>query len=69
MKEKVRGKIRSCMLCIERDIEVFSLVQCHFSESQEVKSFQTMHAVDGVCSVGCVCVWFSGACVVRVWAV
>ena len=57
------------MLCTERDITVFPLAQCHFSESQEVKSCQTMHAVDGVCSVGCVCVWFSGACVVCGWAV
>ena len=54
------------MLCTERDITEFPLAQCHFSESQEVKSCRTMHAVDGVCSVGCVCVWFS-ACMCGVW--
>lgn len=56
------------MLCIERDIEVFSLVQCHFSESQEVKSFQTMRAVH-VCAVWAVFVYdFQRARVACVWA-
>ena len=64
-KEKVCGKIRSCILFIEGNIRVFSLTQCRFSKHQEVKSFQAIHAVHGVCPVCCVCV----LCVVYVCAV
>lgn len=58
-KEKVCGKIRSCILFIEGNIRVFSLTQCRFSERQEVKSFQTIRAVHGVCHACHVCVRFS----------
>lgn len=69
-KEKVCGKIRSCILFIEGNIRVFSLTQCRFSKHQEVKSFQAIRAVHGVCPVCCVCVRFLVCTgVVCVWGV
>ena len=69
-KEKVCGKIRSCILFIEGNIRVFSLTQCRFSKHQEVKSFQAIRAVHGVCPVCCVCVQFLECTgVVCVWGV